>query len=267
MKSQSQITTRSLENQTMFKLTQVLAAFALMFAFTAATQAAGIISVSITLDGDTSGGGLLSSSELAGAPGVRVDNWNNLINGAPLDNTATDNDGVAIGGSFAVSTSIGSGIYSDRDGGGLTNDREMFSGVIDVFTSASATVTDVPFGLYDVYVYMRDDADTRGGSFTIDGQTVYLRGGVGNPDASGNGYVLSTDTTFGAGTDIQQGNYVVIRGLTASNFTLTANAVNTGDNVTRNKWPGFQIVAVPTPAALPAGLALLGALILRRRAH
>lgn len=249
----------------MFKLTQILAAFALMFVFTVATQAAGIISVSITLDGDTSGGGLLSSSELAGAPGVRVDNWNNLINGAPLDNTATDDDGVAIGGSFAVSTSIGSGIYADREGGGLTNDREMYSGVIDVFTTASATVTGVPYDLYDVYVYMRDDAATRGGSFTIGGQTIYLRGGVGNPASDGSGYVLSNDTTFGSGTDIQQGNYAVLRDITGSSFTLIANALNTGDNVTRNKWPGFQIVAVPTPAALPAGLMLMGLIATRRR--
>ena len=253
----------------MQKLSQTLFALALMLMFTAASHAAGIISVSYTLDGDTSGGGFLSSTELAGAPGIRADNWNNLINGAPLDNTATDDDGTAIGGTFSVTANLvtpTNGIHADRNGAGLINDPEMFSGVFDVFTTASVTVTDVPYQWYDVYVYMRDDASTRGGSFTIGGKTIYLRGGVGNPASDGTGYVQSSDTTFGAGTDIDQGNYVVFRLLSGSDFTLTANAVNAGDSVTRNKWPGFQIVqTVPAPAALPAGLALMGLLGLRRR--
>jgi hypothetical protein len=197
----------------------------------------------------------MSSAHLAGAPGVRVGNWNNYHSSGPLgdeEDVFYDN-GCVVGGGFRVTITLGGGgtIFSDRNhpAGDFQNDPQMFRNVIDERggqNSPSATVvTGIPFDVYDVYVYMRDDGANRIGGFRIGQTTYYARGGMGNPDNTGAGYVLSSNAAYGSTTaDFGQGNYVVFRGLRGNSFTLETFGVSvSGVDIARNKWTGFQIVS------------------------
>lgn len=240
-----------------------------------ASAAAGqnIISFSFTANGDNSANpqsGYLEASELAGAPGVRSANWNNLMQSADnlhpgaglFDGTFGDtetvyyNDGTIVGGGFTFSGPIG---FQDRSNGSFTNDREMFNGVRDAFGgNTTITLNNIPFAQYDLYAYMFDDGAQRVGTYTIGSLTYYVRGGVGVPDDTGAGYLLSTDITGGTvAADFDQGNYVRFSHLTASSVSLVVDAIDIG-NLARNKIAGIQIVAVPEPGT--AGLVGLGAL-------
>lgn len=239
-------------------------------ALAAAMIASGAHATIISVNFDT--GNLLSSTE-GGAPGVRVANWNAWANVNDLSNVVNSD-----GDLTAVTATVNSTNRSQRGNpAGFTNEQIIFTSVIDVQNSNTVTVSNVPYASYDVYVYMRDDANDRAGSFQIGGTTYYVRGltggeGGGDPDNTGSGYVLSTDTTVdltNPGTidvdnSIDQGNYVKFSGLSGSSFDLIAGAVDTSDAANRNKFAGFQIVQVPEPSVTLLGaLGLLG--LLRRR--
>ncbi len=216
---------------------------------------AGIISVNF--DDAVALPGTMEITDLAGAPGIRVGNWNNWLDN---DTTLGDESQTIIDDSGATVAQFTATIspspnWTSRDHN-HDNDQEMFSDVIDVYGATYAvTASNVPYSAYHVYVYMRSDGSARAGSFAIGDTTYYARGGLTNPAADGTGYVLSSDTTLGDGTDIDQGNYVVFTGLSGSSFTLNLEAVFAGDSANpRNKVAGFQIVEVPEPATL----ALLG---------
>jgi hypothetical protein len=273
------------------RVTCVLAALAVIFAIPAFAGAA-TISVSFTDNGDVgSQSGEMQSNDLAGAPGVRVANWNNYVNrdaaGSPVTGpilgdaeTVIYDDGTAVGGGFQVALTLGGGgsTFTDRNNGAFINDVEMFNGVIDqrdLNVPTSVVVTNVPFATYDVYAYMFNDGAERAGKFAIGGTSYYARGGLPNPANDGTGYVLSSDTVpTGLGLPaVDQGNYVRFAGLTGSSFTLEAGTLippGSTQTIGRNKWAGFQIVAVvPEPTslvliALGAGVSI--ATIGRRRA-
>jgi hypothetical protein len=218
----------------------------------------------ISINFDT---GNIDSATLGGAAPNRVTNWNAWGNTTNLTSTV-DSAGVA-------TTLTASGTSTNRsqrgNPSGLSNDELIFTSVIDVTSSASVTLSSVPYALYDVYVYMHDESDDRAGSFTIGSTTYYARGiggseGVGDPDSSGGGYVLSSDTTQGTGADIDQGNYVLFTGLSDASFTLNMVAVNAGDTINRNKVAGIQIVeTIPEPSSALLAVIGVGLGSLRRR--
>lgn len=254
--------------------------FAFLSTFLLASMAAAISCadiVSVTFDNTAAGSTPhFEATEIAGAPGVRVSNWNvwqQDIEGATALTGLVD----VAGNSTGVEATVTASNWSQR-GTVLSDDPQMFRGVIDIFTTETIEVTGISYDQYDVYLYMHNDGADRAGSFSIDGTTYYVRGGLSNPDANGDGYVLSTDTTVDltnpnssdVDNSIDQGNYVRFTGLTGSNFTLVAGAVDTSSGANRNKFSGFQIVnttAVPEPTAVSLlglfGLSLVG---LRRKA-
>ncbi len=216
--------------------------------------------ISVTLANATSGSpGRMVPTDLAGAPGVRVANWNVLTNTNLTlgDNeTVVDDSGSAVEGIRVTIATPRS--FSNRDNNSsYKNDQIMYNGVIDCYgDTTTLTLTGIPFNQYDIYFYMRDDGTSRAGAFTlVGGPTYYLRGSGGNPTADGIGYVLSTDTTMtaGVGTSIDVGNYTVFQSLSGDS-TFQVTAVNAGDAIVRNKWAGFQIVGKSEPgqAGIPS---------------
>jgi hypothetical protein len=249
-----------------------LAACAAGALFTSASASAQTI-ISVNFDNNTDiSSALMEPTDLAGAPGVRVGNWNPWLKSdltlGDDGQTIIDSSGATVPGFTATINSIGWASRNNND----ENDTALFSDVIDVFgANDSITASGIPYVAYDLYVYMYDDGPGRAGLFTVGSTTYYARGfgpseGDGNPDFDGTGYVLSTDTTLGAGSDIDQGNYVLFSGLTGSSFTLDMDAINAG-SLDRNKVAGIQIVAVPEPGtfALAGFGAVCGLLAWRRR--
>ncbi|MGE9266784.1 MAG: hypothetical protein ACQKBY_01705 [Verrucomicrobiales bacterium] len=238
-------------------------------------SAATMIGLNLTGNASGAAGAVMATDDLSGAPGVRQDNWNNVgLNTTDTVSTAVYEDGTAVGGSFTVHFSnLDSGGAGTRNGTANTDETQFYSGVYDEYSNdlnspTTLEVRNIPFAVYDVYVYMRDDGADRAGVFQIGSTTYYARGGAGNPSDAGTGYVLSSDTDPGAADgDIDQGNYVVFRNLTGADFDLITAAYNTSAAADRNKWTGLQIVQVPEVGS-SALLVISGLLIsLRRRRY
>lgn len=209
--------------------------------------AANIISFNIV----PSGNGTMYASHYAGAPGVRMSNWN-MFNGGTLSSGIVNGAGQIVS-DMSVSLATAYGI-SDR-GGSIGDDVSMFRTVLDQFNgSASAlTVTGIPFSIYDVYFYVYPDENTsgandRGGRFTIDETTYYIRTGSDTrmTATDGSGYILSSDTTFGSGMDIDLGNYVKFTNL-SGDLSAHMIAENINGGALRLKISGFQIVNHGSP--------------------
>ncbi|MCE5186350.1 MAG: hypothetical protein LLF76_09520 [Planctomycetaceae bacterium] len=220
---------------------------------TAATTQ-NIISFNIVPSGNTT----MYASHYAGAPGVRVNNWN-MFNGDTLSFGIVNGAGQPVSG-MSVSLATAYNI-SDR-GGSIGDDVSMFRTVLDQFNGSASTltITGVPFARYDLYFYVLADensgaANDRGGSFTVGITTYYIRTGSATrvTATDGTGYLLSDDTTFGTGMDVELGNYVKFTNL-SDNLTATMIAENINGGALRLKVSGFQIVNQATPLAAPTGL-------------
>jgi hypothetical protein len=222
----------------------------------------------------------LAAGELAGAPGVRVANWNNGTgndiywgNSYSFASSAlVDDSGSLVAG---LSLSVTGGYWPFTWTSGLNNDAHMFNTMLDLWNSdaASISLSGISYASYDAYFYLYPDAGSttaRGGHVTIGDTTYFVNGGNGAnslsaADDSGAGYVLSTATTL-ADSLAAPGNYVKFSGLTGDSLTASLVADNFGDGVPRLKIAGFQIVAVPEPATLAlVGCGLVGALLRTRR--
>jgi hypothetical protein len=196
-------------------------------------------------------------------------NWNNLhLANASINNT---------GGATNVVDSTGAATTADvvfqtngtwDTGGPLTNGnfkmmRAHLDGRASFFVSPAdptVTVSSIPYSTYDVYVYF--DAVTSDGSvnsnYTIGSQTFFIKD---TSTFNGTTFVQGTGTT--SGTRTSGANYVLFSGLSGASFTMTADS-----ETFRAEVSGMQIVdttVIPAPAALPAGLALLGGMALKRR--
>ena len=202
----------------------------------------GVVSVNL-LPSDCRG---LSPAAVAGV--VRADHWNNLIGPVATGVAVTLADPLSSGGARLAGVSItvtgGAGVSTHRRSPESDDDAGVFATVTDQSdgTPGSISVSGLPFRICDVYLYLYDDGALRGGSATLGTQTLHVRGGVGNPKAGGPGYVRSNDSSFGAGTDIDQGNYLRFENVAGPSFTVTYTALPCGDRTQRLKVAGFQIV-------------------------
>jgi hypothetical protein len=254
-----------------------LVAVLVTIVFAVQTEAqAGMLAIGFDFSPGTSGG--IQPAQSAGAPGVRISNWNNLYGGTPT----------VVGGSNVFSGTLGAGSVKLSDGttaaattvswsypgwygngSGGTDDRAMFSGTFDPFGGTSngltyLTVATVPFDHYDVYFYtgFGDGFTGRGGSVTVsDGIntiTRYIQTLASEP--SPDVYTESTATSWAAAT---AGTYVHFTGLRGS--TLTISTVDLGGS--RFQISGMEIVQVPEPSTcILLGLGGAGLLFgIRRR--
>lgn len=198
-------------------------------------------------------------ADLAGAPGVRTNNWNNIgqnVNGnsttadaALPPGTITNSSGVLVPDMGALWHNASGGSISDR-GAGTTNDLKMFNDVADGYNESSLAgygylnITNIPFTNYNVYVYFLPDngsgsTATRGGVFCITNtptgtNCVYLKNQSNDVNSTqlpvpttstfASAYVQSSTTTIGSGgvawSTIDGGNYGVFYGLTNANCQI-----------------------------------------------
>lgn len=222
------------------------------------------------------------AADIAGASGVntRVANWNNVQAGATGSlSSLVYNSGSNSGASLSFTTGLGAWRLPGITPG--DGDDRMWVGYLDASdTGASVTLSGLTFtGTYDVYVYFDGDngANWRVGNYSIGAIT---DGGEDSENTSwGAGqnsvklYQLAVpgaggNATFGSGpTNNDEGNYIVLSGVSGSTFTLNAVAGASGGGL-RAPINGIQVVgtAVPEPASaavLFSGVA--GLLGLRRR--
>ncbi len=172
--------------------------------------------------------------------------WNNITDLQPGKTVQLRNvpDSAGETGRLSVSITGGSSsspnplIHLDKNPSG--GDARLFNSVYDQSDGAPTTISvfGIPYENYDVVFYRADDGPQRAGRFQVGNRILYARGGKGSP-----GPLLSVaDTTYGQGTDIDQGNVVRFKNLTGDRFTATFEAVFAGDPVQRNKVAGFQII-------------------------
>lgn len=157
--------------------------------------------------------------------------------------------------------------FSDVSPGvsGNTGDSGMFQSYLNFGGSAPGETLTIS-GLggdfasgYDVYIYFEGNLDRTYG-FTIGGQTIWGTDSLDNSDINNDGIIEFAEGIGVSSGTANSSNYVVFRGLSGASFTISAQTL--GGRAVIN---GLQIVAIPTPAALPAGLALIGLVAVRGR--
>jgi len=221
----------------------------------------------------------MAVSDTAGV--VHVPYWNNFLGPVVQGETTaisslTNQFGVVVPGLSASWTAGNTGGSYNSSGTietgsdavtvpPATNDVNLYASVFDQWTTTPSTlsIAGIPYSSFDLIVYVYDGGSSRGGSVTVGATTYYIRGGAGMPVTSGSGYVQSDDTTLGAGTNVEEGNYVRFSGLSGSSVSATFVAQAMGDSTERLKVSGFQIVshdAVSLPIQAPAAPAGLSAI-------
>lgn len=238
-----------------------------------ATAGASVISANFT--GGNGGPYSLASTDTAGA--VAEQNWNNLSsnNGGPQ--TLNDSTGTATTASASWSSADVWGAFGASQS---SPDLQMLNGYIDThhqtLTSASVTVSNVPYTSYEVIAYFNSDHANTGSSPSFGnvniGSTTYYFTAIGpvSADYSPSPYTQTTTTTDpGAASSSDLADYAVFTGLSGSSFTLTASAEGLSNSGNNLGITGFQIVdttAVPEPATMGMFAAgAMGLLLVSRR--
>lgn len=204
---------------------------------------------------------ILSASETAGAD--PQDNWNNIH-----ATSASDLDD-HLGNPTTLDVSV-TGYIAGWWGfyGASGSDNRMlgaFHETNGTGNSLTLALSEIPFALYDVYVYVgwNDDRPNSDFSVTLGSSTFYGR--TQSVPTGGPGLVQATSTSSGSPT--VGSTYVVFTGLTASSQSITLT-VEGGPGTPGFGLSGFQVVQVPEPSTY--ALLLLGAAglaLLRRRAN
>jgi len=213
-------------------------------------QAQDVVSLKLTSP-KTSNQNYMYAADYGGAPGVRTNNWNNLLatadgNSSPITllagsiSNAAGNILPTLQVSIHPTTSAGGGGVYNRQNGG-TNDGKLFADVSDTYQcNAFANygyldITNIPYTNYNIYCYFRPDngngsANTRGGFFLITNTPVgyeryYLQNQsndvaqtqLGDPSTAA-GYVQAMTTAIPSGgaawSSILGADYAVFTGLT-----------------------------------------------------
>ena len=220
---------------------------------------------------DNGGSTAINSAETAGL--IPVSNWNNSL-GATQTTPQVVNFSTGGVTGRASSTASGATITwsSDNtwsDGNDSDGNHKLFHGYLDdndgrngniPANNAQCTVTNIPFAVYDVYVYSHGDAGdgSKQGKYWVDNASVVHS----FADGSTNFQFCQNDHTFvpalSDGTGTTAGNTLKFSGLTFPNITITTDP--NGRNGQRAPLDGFQIVEL-TPkitSMTPSGGLLAG---------
>ncbi len=197
-------------------------------------------------------GTVSGANEQAGV--VLAANWNNSWPNDPttglIDNTGAATTLNFSYGPTAYAWSIQAS-HPGQDADGSYN-KELLNGYLNAgmaswnppVTNSYVALSQIPYAVYDIYVYFSSDQASRLGHVT-DGTTTYYFSTLGSNEISGADALLTqtTDTTgANPGAD-----YAVFSGLTGSSqsITLQMDVPELWGGIA-----GFQVVAVPEPSAL-----------------
>lgn len=192
----------------------------------------------------------LGASDTAGV--VAQSNWNNASGGSGSLAVLNDDTGSASGASLAWSTdeqwSAGTGVTDPN--------ATLLNGWISANNStdpdATIDINNIPFSVYDLYVYMNhdrasEDVDISGpfGTFRLHETDLDLE-----VDIAGT-VTFVQQTATADGDPSQEGNYAVFSGLTASDLNLILAPAGAEGSVDRGAITGIQIVEsnIPEPSA------------------
>lgn len=219
--------------------------------------------IGINIAADSVGEADMAASDLAGAPGVRTNNWNNIVsknNTTLAGAAAVYADGSVVGGTFqAVLTTPRARHMNPVT---ATNEAMLVAGGNTVWNgqTASLSLTGIPFDSYEIYVYCRDSGTARGGSLAVGATTYYVRDdGAGTvPASDGTGYVEITGTVYNASSpeEVLWGNFARFDDLTGDSQTVSFTALDMGDGNHRHMVCGIQVVEtqLPDPTAIFAAV-------------
>lgn len=199
---------------------------------------------------------------------VAVSNWNNSWPSDPRTDLL-DNRGQATTldlnyGPTAWAWSIYS-YHPGRDADGTYN-KELLNGYLNAgmaawnppVTNSHITLSQIPYAVYDVYVYFSSDVAGRPGHIT-DGTTTYYFSTAGPASINGpNAVFIQTSDTAGT---YPTANYAVFSNLTGDTLTITCQME------VPELWggiAGFQLVQVPEPSPLWLIPGMLGWFVLKR---
>ncbi|MFC4991455.1 PEP-CTERM sorting domain-containing protein [Rubritalea tangerina] len=232
-------------------------ACALTLTLGSASLTAATISINFVGNTNLNNVGADSPTSIVGLNGVQAQDWVNLAG-----TSATDADIDGASGSATISFSTNWRFNTGGTSG--TENHNMMDGAIRLGgTGDSAPVisnlgTDFTSSGYDVYVYFGSDSHNRVHRFTLTptGDSTSNNSGTENLTQAYNGAFTETNA------DGDVGNYLVFRGITASEFTLSDNGTSPG----KPGVAGIEIVAVPEPSlSLLLGLGGFSLTLRRRR--
>jgi hypothetical protein len=216
------------------------------------------------------GGGGAGGASVTGTAGfIAQGNWNNESGNANSAGAAVQTDGGAAAGTVSWNSSN----TWDSGQAGQNQNGNLLQGYLDdnPSTPTTITVTGLPASIagtgstpYAVYLYIAGDTVGRGGTYTVNGQSVVLT----DSGAEGDGlFKLATPAVDSTGTGAVAGNYYVFPNVTGTTLSITTAPLF--DTTPRSPIDGFQVVGLtPEPAGIGLiGAAAIGLLARRRRAR
>jgi hypothetical protein len=227
------------------------------------------IAVSVNICENNNDDNLIAAHELAGV--CALSNWNNTVVVAdgvttniqsPIPGILIDNFGVP--SPMEISWHVDGFWWSNHPTHPYDGNNSLMCGYGDdwywVDGCNTITVANIPYEIYDVYLYVGADGTNRPGMAELVGaETYYYLTWTEQIDFSDtNNYVQATATEKSNQTPA---NFIVWRNQTEDGFTIVQKA---SEEMTNNGVFGFQVVLVPEPGILWAFTGL-GMLLLRRK--
>ncbi len=249
------------------KLVSLTFAAAFTAIFTAQSPTATAQTIGINF-GATTGTKSMTATDQPGV--IAGANWNNFSASSGSLLSLIDSTGSA---STAKLTFNSAGVYP---GPAITNTsnaatNKMYSGCLvgdNVVSEISISVTNIPFALYDVYVYSTLDFGQPGDEISIsDGTTTYYSAGGSGPSLPTS--LLQTISTSIGSPTVGDGQYQIFSDKSSSSVTINTG-LSQHNNYSSDVY-GIQIVSksasVPEPGSLAlafGGLTMGGFIALRR---
>lgn len=199
--------------------------------------------------------GTVSGASVAGV--VPAANWNNSFpNNFVADLVSSLGGSTTVGISYASAGSYSiQNTHPGADANGTYN-RELLNGYLNsgdnqVPTDSTVTITQIPYSVYDLYVYFSSDTAGRTGTIT-DGTTTFSFKTLGSASISGSNAVLTPTTDTAGGNP--PANYAVFTGLTSSRRTLTCHVPAFGGIAAFQIVPRTGPLSAAGPLVLPGGV-------------